>query len=209
MTETIERYFPDLSERQKEQFRLLGEIYPEWNEKINVISRKDIDHLYVNHVLHSLAIGKFLMPQPGTSFVDIGTGGGFPGIPLAILYPECSFHLVDRIKKKIMVVDDVVGRLELKNVTTQSGDLGECHLKFNYAISRAAMKLPLLVKIARKNIARGKTGNKYRNGVVALKGGDLQQELKELNLPYIEMPISVWFNEDYFKTKDLIYVPIP
>lgn len=208
MVNIIENYFPLLNDRQQQQLNLLGPIYKEWNTRINVISRKDIDNLYVNHVLHSLAIGKFLSPVNGTSFIDIGTGGGFPGIPMAIVYPECKFHLIDRIRKKITVVDAIVKELGLENVTTQAGDLGECHQKFDFAISRAVMALPELVKIARKNISSNTFRNAYPNGLITLKGGDLKPELDALHMDYIDEKISLWFKEPYFETKQIVYVPL-
>lgn len=208
MVNIIENYFPLLNDRQKQQLNLLGPIYKEWNTRINVISRKDIDNLYVNHVIHSLAIGKFLSPVNGTSFIDIGTGGGFPGIPMAIVYPECKFHLIDRIRKKITVVDAIVKELELENVTTQAGDSGECHQKFDFAISRAVMALPELVKIARKNISSNTFRNAYPNGLITLKGGDLKPELDALHMDYIDEKISLWFKEPYFETKQIVYVPL-
>lgn len=206
--ETILHYFPDLTEKQQQQFAALDKIYAEWNARINVISRKDISNLYVNHVLHSLSIALFLKPVEGTTFIDIGTGGGFPGVPLAILLPHCDFMLIDRIRKKITVVDAVSKELGLENVTTFAGDLGECHRKFDFAVSRAVMPMPDLVKIARKNIARKKTRNLYSNGIVALKGGDLSAELAGLSVPFFEENLSVWFKEPYFETKSLIYVPV-
>lgn len=207
MIEIIKKYFPGLDLQACERFERLDALYREWNEKINVISRRDIDNLYTHHVLHSLSIAKFLQPIEGTSFIDIGTGGGFPGIPLAILLPGCTFHLIDRIRKKITVVDEIVGVLELKNVTTQVGDLGECHKKFDFAVSRAAMKIDELYMIARRNIARTKPRNSYPNGIIALKGGDLAPELSRLRVQYFEEPLSLWFNEPFFETKKLIYIP--
>lgn len=208
MIESIIKYFPQLEAVQIERFSMLADIYREWNARINVISRKDIDNLYVNHVLHSLAIGKFLNPVDGTTFIDVGTGGGFPGIPLAILYPRCTFHLIDRIRKKITVVDAVKDAIGLENVTSQAGDLGECHARYDYAVSRAVMPMADLVKVARRNIGRRNIGNIYPNGIVALKGGDLAEELKALNLQYFEEKLTIWFNEPYFDTKSIIYVPV-
>lgn len=208
MIEVIEKYFPDMSPRQKEQFGQLAVLYPEWNAKINVISRKDIDNLMINHVLHSLSIGKFLNPAEGTSFIDIGTGGGFPGIPMAIMYPGCTFHLIDRIGKKINVASSIAAAIGLTNVTFQHGDLSECHDKFDFAISRAVMKLPDLLKISRANIARRAPRNAYPNGLIVLKGGDLRSELDGLRSDYLEEDLSLWFHEPFFETKKLIYVPM-
>ena len=158
--EELLRYFPDLSATQIERFTALGRLYPEWNEKINVISRKDIDNLYTHHILHSLAIARFMTPVDGSLLIDLGTGGGFPGIPLAILWPGCRFHLIDRIGKKIRVASEIAAEIGLENVTFQHGDMGECKLKADYVVSRAVI------------------------------------------------PLSDWFAEDYFKTKDLIYVEL-
>ena len=153
-SDIILKYFPELTAGQIDQFNTMGELYPEWNEKINVISRKDIDNLYVNHILHSLAIAKFLGPlEAGTTFMDLGTGGGFPGIPLAVMYPDCRFHLIDRIAKKLRVAADVAEKIGLKNVTFRHGDVGECHDRFNYVVSRAVMPLDKLVKLVVRNIS--------------------------------------------------------
>lgn len=204
--ESITRYFK-LSDRQSEQFKMLGELYPEWNDKINVISRKDIDNLYVNHVLHSLAIARFLNPVPGTTFLDMGTGGGFPGIPLAIMWPECRFHLIDRIGKKLRVAEDIANKIGLDNVTFQHGDIGECRTKFDFVVSRAVMRLDELVPLIRKNIS-GKSSNGYPNGLICLKGGDLTSEKAGIKCPVIEEPVSSYFDEPFFETKKLIYVQI-
>lgn len=203
----ILKYFPNLTALQIERFTTLGELYPEWNEKINVISRKDIENLYVHHILHSLALGKFMTPVDGTSMIDLGTGGGFPGIPLAILWPGCKFHLIDRIGKKIKVASAIADALGLDNVTFQHGDMGECKLKADYVISRAVMQLDELVKIASRNISR-QNHNRFPNGLVCLKGGDLSGEIGRVKRPLIDVPLSDYFSEDYFKTKDLIYVEL-
>lgn len=203
----IEKYFEDLTPVQKEQFARLGELYPDWNSKINVISRKDIDNLYPNHILHSLAIAKFLgEPADNTRFLDLGTGGGFPGIPLAILMPQCTFHLIDRIGKKIKVAQAVASAIGLTNVTFQHGDAGECHDKFDYVVSRAVMPLKDLVKIVRPNIS-AKNRNRYANGLICLKGGDLAEELSQASMSVIDEPVSVWFDEPFFEGKCLVYVP--
>ena len=203
----ILKYFPDLSDLQRSQFEILGAEYPEWNSKINVISRKDIDHLYVHHILHSLAIAKFLTPVAGTAFLDLGTGGGFPGIPLAVLWPQCRFHLIDRIGKKVKVAQAVAEAAGLQNVTFQHGDIGECHDKFDYVVSRAVMPLPDLVRLAQRNISpRGV--NRLHNGLLCLKGGDLAEETAPVKHPVIEVPLSDFFSEDYFATKTLVYVAI-
>lgn len=203
----IEKYFPELTAEQKTRFEQLGTLYPEWNEKINVISRKDIDNLYVHHILHSLAIAKFITPNPGTCFLDMGTGGGFPGIPLAIMWPDCNFHLIDRIGKKIKVASAIAESIGLKNVTFQHGDIGECRQKYDYVVSRAVMRLNELVPLIRKNIKHDNS-NRLPNGLLCLKGGDLHEELSAVKCPIIEVPLSDYFSEDFFKTKELIYVKI-
>lgn len=206
--ETLKTYFPHLSPRQNEQFAALENLYREWNARINVISRKDIDNLYCHHVLHSLAIGAFLGEiSDGTRFVDIGTGGGFPGVPLAILYPRASFHLVDRIGKKLRVAQEVSSALGLTNVTYQHGDVRECHQTFDFAVSRAVMKLNELVKLSARLISK-EDNNRYANGLICLKGGDLEEESAGINYPVIEFPIREFFKEDFFDTKKLVYVKI-
>lgn len=203
----ILKYFPNITDKQCEQFAKIGELYPEWNEKINVISRKDINNLYTNHILHSLAIAKFIPnPADGTKFIDLGTGGGFPGIPLAIMFPKCTFHLIDRIGKKIRVAQSIAENIGLDNVTFQHGDIGECHEKFDFVISRAVMNLNELVKATRKNVGN-KSRNGYPNGLICLKGGDLDNEIAETRLDVLDENLSVWFNEPFFETKRLIYIP--
>ena len=208
--ELISKYFPTLSEEQKHQIELLGQIYPEWNEKINVISRRDIDNLYLNHVLHSLVIARFWGNlNPGTTVLDLGTGGGFPGIPLAIIYPDVHFHLIDRIGKKLLVASEAVKALGLKNVTIQHGDSGECHQRFDYVVSRAVMALDKLVKAATRNVAHGRRGfNRYDNGIICLKGGDLYDEAAQVALPVIEYSVNEFVSEPSFDTKKLVYVPV-
>ena len=204
----ITRYFPNLSDKQKEQFEKLYALYKDWNDKINVISRKDIDNLYERHILHSLTIAAFLGELvPKTRIVDVGTGGGFPGVPLAILYPHASFHLVDRIGKKLKVAENVCDAVNVENITFQHGDMSECRETFDFAVSRAAMRLDMLIKIVRRNISSSNR-NKHKNGLICLKGGDLTEETKGINLPVIEFPIKEYFHEDFFDTKKIIYVPI-
>ena len=179
--ECLTRYF-NLSDRQQEQFRQLGELYPEWNEKINVISRKDIDNLYVNHILHSLAIAKFFTPVAGTTFLDMGTGGGFPGIPLAIMWSDCKFHLIDRIGKKLRVAEDIANKIGLDNVTFQHGDIGECRERYDFVVSRAVMRLDELVPLIKKNISKV-SKNAYPNGLICLKGGILPESRLKSTTP--------------------------
>lgn len=205
--ECIFKYFSNLTDIQIQQFKMLGVLYPEWNEKINVISRKDIDNLYTNHILHSLSIAKFLSPIDGTTFLDMGTGGGFPGIPLAIMFPECSFHLIDRINKKINVASSIARAIGLTNVTFQHGDIGECRQRYDFVVSRAVMRLDELVPLIRKNVAKNGRNN-YQNGLICLKGGDLDDEVKGINYPVIDYSIMEFFNEPFFETKKIIYVPM-
>ncbi len=201
----IEKYFPGLSGKQREQFEKLGPLYADWNSKINVISRKDIDNLYTNHILHSLAIAKFLQPAPGTTFLDMGTGGGFPGIPLAIMYPECRFHLIDRIGKKIKVAQAIAEAIGLTNVTFQHGDIGECRQKYDYVVSRAVMRLDELLLLIKKNVG-GKQRNGVPNGLICLKGGDISDELRAARADELVDELRNYFDEEYFATKKLVYV---
>ena len=202
----ISDYFK-LTARQAEQFAQLDALYRDWNSKINVISRKDIDNLYEHHVLHSLAIAKWIPFQPDTTILDVGTGGGFPGIPLAIMFPQCQFVLVDSIGKKIKVASEVAKALGLTNVVCKQERVEEEKEKFDFVVSRAVMPLPNLVKLVRKNISN-KHRNAIPNGLIVLKGGDLQAEVA----PYIKTaeiaPCSKWFKGDWFETKQLIYLPL-
>lgn len=203
----IYKYFPSLTDLQRQQFGQLGELYSDWNQRINVISRKDIENLYPHHVLHSLAIGKFLTPTADSEFLDFGCGGGFPGIPLAILWPECNFHLIDRVGKKIRVASEVAQAIGLTNVTFQHGDAGECHRKFDYVVSRAVMRLDSLFPLAKRNIST-KSRNKLPNGLICLKGGDLSAEVEATTGDTLEIPVSDFFKEPFFETKKLIYKPL-
>lgn len=205
----ITKYFPNLTEAQAAAFGRLGDLYTEWNSKINVISRADIDNIYTRHILHSLAIAAFFGElAPGTRLLDLGTGGGFPGIPLAIMYPDCQFHLIDRIGKKIRVAREVAEAVGLKNVTFQHGDSGECREKFDYVVSRAVMPLDGLVKASAHAInRRPAVKNRYAPGIVCLKGGDLQDEIAAVDRAVIEIPVTDFFNEDFFATKEIVYVP--
>lgn len=205
--ELITKYFPHLTERQQSQFRQLDELYRDWNAKINVISRKDIDNLYEHHVLHSLAIAEYVSFRPGTRVMDLGTGGGFPGIPLAILFPEVSFHLVDSTKKKILVCTEVARALGLQNVTTRWCRAEEERDKFDYVVSRAVMPLEDLVKICRKNVSK-EMKNALPNGLICLKGGELADETYPLRNVAEVVVVSDYFSEPYFETKKIVYLPL-
>ncbi len=206
--ELLKKYFPDLSELQISQFAALEELYRDWNAKINVISRKDIDNLYLNHVLHSLSLAKFLGDLvPGTRILDIGTGGGFPGIPLAIFYPDCQFHLIDRTGKKILVATEVSKAIGLGNVTLQHGDVAECREKFDFVVSRAVMPLNDLWKLVLKNVTSTPVaGNRYTPGLVCLKGGDLEEETKGIKAQVIDYPVTEFIPDAHFSTKLIVYV---
>ena len=203
---TISEYFK-ITDRQAEQFAELDALYRDWNSKINVISRKDIDNLYEHHVLHSLAIAKFLPFQPGTTILDVGTGGGFPGIPLAILFPECRFMLIDSIGKKIKVATEIAAALGLNNVTCKQERAEEEKQKFDFVVSRAVMPLPDLVKLVRKNISSKQHKNAVPNGLIVLKGGDLQEEIRPFKEAEVT-PCSQWFKGEWFDSKQVIYLPL-
>lgn len=207
MDSIISKYFPALTDEQRRQFAMLGTLYPEWNEKINVISRKDIDNLYVNHILHSLAIAKFITPVSGSTFLDMGTGGGLPGIPLAIMFPESKFHLVDRIGKKIKVAQSIADSLGLKNVTSQHGDIGECRDRYDFVVSRAVMRLDELVPLIKKNVSRSNR-NAYGNGLICLKGGDVDSEAGKYAADMMVYDLKNYFEEPFFETKKLVYLPL-
>lgn len=203
----ILKYFPNLTAEQIERFSALDSLYHDWNSKINVISRKDIDNLYEHHVLHSLAIARILRFQPGTNVVDIGTGGGFPGIPLAIMFPECNFTLVDSVGKKIKVASEVAASLGLNNVNLVYDRMENVKQKFDFAVSRAAMSLDMLVKVCRKNI--NKAGhNALPNGLICLKGGELETEVKAYSRIATLYSVSDFFSEEYFQTKKAVYLPL-
>lgn len=205
--ELISKYFPHLSEEQQRQFDALDGLYREWNEKINVISRRDIDNLELHHVLHSLAIASFVRFREGTQILDLGTGGGFPGIPLAIMFPECRFRLIDGTGKKIRVVNEVVTALGLKNVTAEHLRGEDERGLYDFVVSRAALSLPELVRIMRKNISP-KNQNALPNGIICLKGGDLTEELRPFHKAAEVTPISTFFNEEWFQEKSIIYLPL-
>lgn len=205
--ETITRYFPALTTEQKEQFAALYDLYFDWNSKINVISRKDIENLYLHHVLHSLAIAKYITFKPGTTIMDMGCGGGFPGIPLAIMFPDVQFHLVDSIGKKVRVAGEIANAIGLKNVRTSHSRAEEIKEKYSFVVSRAVMQLPDLVKICRKNISKEQQ-NALPNGIICLKGGDITHELLPFKNVSETIDISNYYSEEFFKDKKVVYVQI-
>lgn len=207
MTEIIKKYFPLLTHRQEEQIAALDVLYHDWNAKINVVSRKDIDNLYEHHILHSLAIARRIRFREGTNVLDFGTGGGFPGIPLAILFPESNFKLIDGTGKKVKVAKEVADSIGLDNVLPVHQRGEEEKGKFDFIVSRAVMPLPDLMKIVRKNIARDQH-NALPNGVMVLKGGNLDEELKPFRKIAERTELSQWFDEAWFKEKYLVYVPV-
>ena len=205
--EHILKYFPELTETQRNQMAALETLYPEWNAKINVISRKDIDNLEVNHILHSLGIIKCVKFTPGTRVMDLGTGGGLPGIPLAIYYPEVTFHLVDRIGKKLKVAQDIAEHIGLTNVTFQHGDVKEVKGKFDFVVSRAVMDLGDMVPLVRRFID-SEDRNAVPNGLICLKGGDLTGEVQKFKNHVLIDELSSYFKEEFFKTKKILYLPL-
>ena len=204
--EEILKYFTDLTDKQKQQFAALSDLYKDWNEKINVISRKDIDNLYLHHVLHSLAIAKAVSFRPGTRILDFGTGGGFPGIPLAILFPETQFKMIDGTGKKIRVVNEVATAIGLENVEAVHLRGEEEKGKYDFVVSRAVMPLPDLMKIVKKNVGKEQR-NSLPNGVICLKGGNVEGEMRPFKKIAEATEITNWFDEDWFKEKFVIYVP--
>ena len=203
----IQKYFPQLSAEQLQQVALLDELYRDWNSKINVISRKDIDNLYEHHVLHSMAIAKMVNFRPGTRILDFGTGGGFPGIPLAILFPECQFKLIDGTGKKIRVAQEVCNAIGLKNCEPVHLRGEEEKDKYDFIVSRAVMPIPDLVKIVKKNIIKEQK-NALPNGIICLKGGNLEGELQPYRKIVDTAELSQWFSEEWFKEKYIIYLPL-
>lgn len=204
---TILKYFPSLTALQQQQLAVAERRYPEWNAKINVISRKDIDNLEVNHLLHSLGLVKFVKFTPGTRVLDLGTGGGFPGIPLAIYFPEVSFHLVDRVGKKLKVARDIAEQAGLSNVTFQHGDVKEVKGQYDFVTSRAVMDLSQIVPLVKRLIAK-EQHNAIPNGILCLKGGDLTQEVRPFRHEVLIDELKNYFDEPYFKTKKVVYLPL-
>lgn len=205
--ELIIKYFPNLTEVQKTQFAALYDLYMDWNSKINVISRKDITNLYEHHVLHSLGIARYTHFTPGSTLMDLGTGGGFPGIPLAILFPEVKFHLVDSIGKKVRVASEVATSIGLQNVTFRHCRAEEEKQKFDFVVSRAVMPLTDLLKIIRKNIS-SEQRNPLPNGLICLKGGELEKETLPVKNKTIIYDLKNDFTEEFFETKKVVYVPV-
>ena len=200
-------YFPDLTEKQKNQFVQLGSLYKDWNEKINVISRKDIDNLYINHILHSMAIAKVIQFKPGASILDVGTGGGFPGIPLAILFPETEFHLVDSIGKKITVVKEVASAIDLENMNADQIRAEQVKYKYDFVVSRAVTRMKEFYIWIHQKI-KTESVHSLDNGILYLKGGDLEEEMNELKKRYSIYDLTEYFKEDFFQTKKIVYLPI-
>ena len=203
----IIHYFPNLTPDQIVRFEKMDDVYRDWNEKINVVSRKDIDSLYERHVLHSLSIARIIHFRPGTRILDVGTGGGFPGIPLAVLFPECNFVLIDSIAKKIKVVQSVIEALDLKNVTVLHKRAEEVKEEFDFVVSRAVTAFPAFVRLVRKNIS-AKPQNSLPNGIIYLKGGSFEEELSDLNRLVEITEISKFFAEPFFETKKIVYLSI-
>lgn len=203
--EIITKYFPNLSEKQKKQFEALYDLYLDWNSKINVISRKDIENLYEHHVLHSLGIAKVTSFKPKTKILDLGTGGGFPGVPLAILFPETEFLLVDSIRKKLRVAEEISNAIGLTNISFCHERAEEEKGKFDFVVSRAVMPLDDLIKIIRKNIKK-ESHNATPNGLICLKGGDLEAESKSFKKQTTIFDLNQYFEEDFFETKKVVYV---
>lgn len=205
--ELIKKYFPNISQEQERQFELLYELYTDWNSKINVISRKDIENLYEHHVLHSLGIAKVINFKSGTTIMDLGCGGGFPGIPLAILFPEVQFHLVDSIRKKVMVAEEVAKAIGLKNIKFSHSRGEDIHDKYDFVVTRAVMPLTDLMKCIRKNIGTNQH-NALPNGIIALKGGELAGEMASMRQLCTTWDLSDYFEEEYFDTKKVVHVAV-
>lgn len=206
-SEIISRYFPTITSKQQDQFEAIYDLYAEWNEKINVISRKDVENLYVNHVLHSLGIAKVQGFNPGARILDVGTGGGFPGIPLAILFPQTEFHLVDSIGKKIIVVTEVAKGLGLTNVNAEQARAETLKGEYDFVVSRAVTRMKEFYQWIHRR-TKSKSEHELDNGILYLKGGDLEEELNELKRPYQLTDLSTFFSEEFFETKKVVYVPL-
>lgn len=205
--EIIFQYFKDINDEQRAQFRALGPLYQEWNAKINVISRKDIDNLYMHHVLHSLGIAKVVDFKPGSNILDIGTGGGFPGIPLAILFPNCKFKLIDSIGKKTKVAAAVANAIGLKNVVVEHRNVIEEKNKYDFVVSRAVMNASDLVKLIRKNVSKEQR-NALPNGLICLKGGDMTEEIAPFRNHSEVWDLKSYFNDEFFDTKKVMYIQL-
>jgi len=208
-TEIIEKYFKTLDAEKLDQMSRLGALYSEWNTKINVISRKDIDNLYLHHILHSLSIIKFVKFNPGAEVLDLGTGGGFPGVPLAIIFPQVHFTLLDSRKKKLLVIDEVCKACNIKNITTVHQRMEEHKTQYDFIVSRAVTRSKNMISLCRKNLKKESTHG-LPNGIIALKGGDLKEELQEIKQSayYESLPLKDYFEEDYFVTKSLVYIQL-
>lgn len=207
MMEILTKYFPDLTDQQMDQFGRLGTLYEEWNSQINVISRKDIEQLYERHVLHSLAIAKIIQFKPHTTILDVGTGGGFPGIPLAILFPETSFMLIDSIGKKIKVVSEVASALKLTNITAEHIRVEDVKQKFDFVVSRAVTAFPRFVSMVQSKVA-SKSNNDLQNGILYLKGGDFEEEIEPFRKQIQVYELQSFFEEEFFETKRLIHMTL-
>lgn len=203
----IEQYFTDLTDVQREQLEKMLTLYPKWNDKINVISRKDIGNLEINHILHSLAIAKYIRFTDGSRILDFGSGGGLPGLPLAVLFPDCHFHLIDRVGKKMRVAKEIADTIGLKNVTVQHGDIGECHDRFDFVVNRGVMPQQDIVRLLKKNIS-SRQNNPLPNGIISLKGGDLRAEMGPLLRDSEIVDISRYFDLPFFDTKKIVFTPL-